>query len=131
MATFTGHNGGISLGANVVAEVKNFSIEETAEPLDDSAMGDSTRTFKQAPITAWSGSAEVHYDPTDTNGQEAMSIGAELTGTFFPVENSAGNRQRQGTIHITSVGEASAMVELVSRTIAFQGSGVLTDTTIA
>jgi len=131
MTAFTGHNGGVSVGANVVAEVKSFSVEETAEPLDATAMGDSTREFLSPNLTQWSGQLEAHYDPGDTNGQGALTVGTTVSLTLFPVQNSTGNEQLAGSAIITSVGQASAVNEVVSRTIQFQGSGVLTRSTIS
>ena len=83
MATHTGSAGTIKIGANAVAELRSFSIEETADTVEDTVMTDTARSFKPT-LTSFSGSADVYWDETDTNGQVALSVGAEVTIGFLP-----------------------------------------------
>jgi len=50
MATFKGSEGTVkvgTIGSNVaVAEIRSYSIEESADTLEDTSMGDSARTYK-------------------------------------------------------------------------------------
>ena len=78
MATFLGKDGVIQIGSNAVAEVRSFSIDETMDTIEDSAMGDTARTFK-AGLKSFSGTADVFFDDTDTSGQGGLTVGTSGT----------------------------------------------------
>ena len=65
MTTHTGSEGTVKVGSNVIAEIRSFSIEETADTLEDTTMGDTARTYKSS-LTSYSGSLDVFWDETDT-----------------------------------------------------------------
>ena len=77
MATHTGSEGTVKVGANTIAEIRSFSIDETGDTLEDTTMGDTARTYKSS-LTSFSGSVDVFYDETDTTGQGALTVGAEI-----------------------------------------------------
>ena len=58
MATHAGSEGIVKVGSNTVAEVRSYSIEETADTLENTSMGDSARTYLSS-LTSWSGSVDV------------------------------------------------------------------------
>ena len=58
MATHTGSEGTVKVGANAIAEIRSYSLEETADTAEDTSMGDSYRTFKTT-LKAWTGSVDV------------------------------------------------------------------------
>ena len=47
MANHKGSEGVVKVGSDTVAEVRDWSLEETADVIEDTSMGDSART-KQA-----------------------------------------------------------------------------------
>ncbi len=72
MATHTGSEGTVRVGAsNAVLEIRSYSVEETADTVEDTSMGDSYRTFKTT-LKGWSGSVDVFWDETDATGQGAL-----------------------------------------------------------
>ena len=66
-----------------MAEVKSYSIDETADTIESTSMGDAAKTFESS-LTSFSGSVECHWDETDTAGQVAMSIGSTITLNLYP-----------------------------------------------
>ena len=40
MATHAGSEGTVKVGSDAIAEIRSFSIEETADTLEDTSMGD-------------------------------------------------------------------------------------------
>ena len=124
MATFLGKEGVVKVGNNAIAEVKSFSITQTAATVEDTVMGDDWATHKPT-IKSWSGSLTCHWDDTDTKGQEALSVGTEVSLTLYPEGNDSGDYQLSGSIIITSVETQAAHDGLVERTLNFQGSGAL------
>ena len=125
MATFRGNSGVVKIGANTVAEVRSFGVTETMDTVDDTGMGDSYRSFKTG-HGSWTATVECMWDDTDTNCQEAMSIGSSVTLNLYPEGAGAGADQIQGTAIVTEIGVAVASEDLVTRSFSLQGSGGIT-----
>jgi hypothetical protein len=131
MATHKGSEGIVKVGSsNVVAEIRSYSIEESADTLEDTSMGDSAKTYK-ASLTSFSGSLDVFWDETDTNGQGALSIGAEVTLNFYPEGDTAGDTYYTGSAIVTGVSRTASYDGLVEASISVQGNGALTESTVA
>ena len=46
MATFSGSGGVVKAGGNAIGEIRSFTVDQTGDTVEDTAMGDSTRSFK-------------------------------------------------------------------------------------
>lgn len=125
MANHTGVDGVVKVGANAVAEVRDWSINETADTIEDTTMNDTSKTF-QVGLKSWSGSLNAFWDETDTNGQEALGVGDSVTLNLYPEGATTGDQYATGTALITSVGVAVPTNGMITRSIGFQGTGVLT-----
>jgi hypothetical protein len=132
MATHTGSEGTVRVGANAIAEIRSYSVEETSDTAEDTSMGDSYRTFKTT-LKGWSGSVDVFWDETDTNGQNLLIPGAEVTVNFFPEGASAGTSERyySGTAIVTGKTVTGSFDGMVESTITLQGNGTLSFLTLA
>lgn len=129
MATHTGSEGTVKVGSNAVAEIRSFSLEETADTLDDTTMGDTARTYKSS-LTTFTGSLDVYWDETDTTGQGALTIGASVTLNVYPEGDTSGDTYYSGTAIVTGVTRSASFDGLVEASISVQGSGALTETTV-
>lgn len=129
MATHTGSEGTVKVGANTIAEIRSFSIDETGDTLEDTTMGDTARTYKSS-LTSFSGSVDVFYDETDTTGQGALTVGAEITINAYPEGDTAGDTYKSGSAIVTGVSLTSSFDGMVESSITFQGNGALTTTTV-
>ena len=129
MATHTGSEGTVKVGSNAVAEIRSFSLEETADTLDDTTMGDAARTYKSS-LTTFTGSLDVYWDETDTSGQGALTIGASVTLNVYPEGDTSGDTYYSGTAIVTGVTRSASFDGLVEASISVQGSGALTETTV-
>lgn len=130
MATHKGSEGVIKVGANSVAEIRSYSIDETADTLEDTSMGDSARTYKPS-LTSFTGSMDVFWDETDTNGQGALSIGSEVTLNVYPEGDTSGDTYYTGTAIVTGVTRSASFDGLVEASISVQGSGSLSESTVS
>jgi predicted secreted protein len=130
MATHAGSEGTVKVGSNAIAEIRSFSIEETAETLEDTSMGDTARTYK-ASLTTYTGSLDVLYDETDTTGQGALTVGAEVTLNLYPEGDTTGDVELTGSAIVTSRSISSSFDGLVEMSISVQGNGALTTTTVS
>ena len=128
MATHLGKEGTVQVGSNAIAEIRGFSIDETIDVVEDTSMGDSSKTYL-AYIKEFSGTVDVLYDETDTNGQTALSLGSSVTLNFAPEGTSSGDVKLTGTAIVTGKSITSSFDGLVESTITVQGTGGLTTTT--
>jgi predicted secreted protein len=129
MATHKGSEGVVKVGANTVAEVRSWTVAESADTLEDTSMGDTARTFKSS-LTTFTGSLDVFWDETDTTGQGALSIGAEVTFAVYPEGDASTDTYYTGTAIVTEVSRTAAFDGLVEASVSLQGTGALTETTV-
>lgn len=130
MAIHKGSEGKVNVGANIIAEIRSYSIEETADTLEDTVMGDSARTYLPS-LTSWSGSVDVYWDETDTTGQGALTIGAEVELNFYlEGADAAGDTYYTGDAIVTGITRSASFDGLVEASISVQGTGALTSDTV-
>ena len=125
MATFLGKGGTVQVGANDIAEIRSYSIDETTDVVEDTSMGDASKTYLVS-IKDFSGSVDVLYDETDTNGQTALSVGSSVTLNFAPEGTGSGAVKLTGTALVTGKSVSASYDGLVESSITVQGTGGLT-----
>jgi hypothetical protein len=128
MATHTGSEGTIKIGADVVGELRSFSLESTAETIEDTSMGDTNRSYKVG-LKTFTGTASVYFDETDA-GQILLVAGAEITLNVYPEGASSGDTFYTGSAIVTGKTINSSFDGMVEAEISFQGNGALTESTI-
>tara|TARA_R110000772_G_scaffold246780_1_gene360506 strand:+ start:175 stop:570 length:396 start_codon:yes stop_codon:yes gene_type:complete len=131
MATFKGNDGvvklGTSGGTNIVGEVKSYSLEHTADTIEDTKMGDGARTYK-ASLKSFSGSLDVFWDDTDTDGQGAFVVGNEIEVNLYPAGVS--DTYYSGSAIVTGVSRTGSFDGMIEASLSIQGNGDLTTTTV-
>ena len=131
MANHTGSEGVVKVGSsNTVAEVREWSLTESADTIEDTSMGDSARTRK-AGLTSASGSLTCYWDETDTNGQGAMTVGSEVTLNLYPEGATSGDTYASLSAIITEAGVSASFDGMVEATFAFEANGAVTWDTVA
>lgn len=130
MSTHTGSEGAVYVGANQVAEVRSYSLEQQADTIEDTTMGDTDRTYKLG-LKSFSGSMDVYWDETDTNGQGALSNGASVTLNVYPEGNTSSDTYYTGSAIVTGVTRSGSFDGMVEASITVQGTGALTESTVA
>jgi|TARA_R100001015_G_C4633330_1_gene198142 hypothetical protein len=128
MATFSGSAGVVKAGGNAIGEITSFSVEQTADTIEDTSMGDSAKTYKSS-LTSFTASVDARFDDTDT-AQTAMTIGSSLAFLFQPEGSGSGAYQLSGTGIVTGVSQSQAHDGLVERSFSVQGTGALTIGTV-
>lgn len=129
MATHAGKEGLVKVGTNTVAEVRTWTINTTGDVIEDTAMGDTARTYL-AGLTAADASIDVFWDETDTNGQVALAPGSSVTLVLYPEGADAGDTYYTGTAIVTSKSITGSFDGMVEATIAATYSGAVTTTTV-
>lgn len=128
MAVHTGSEGTVKVGANTIAEIRSFSIEESHDAIEKTAMGDSYRSFSTG-LLSWSGSVECYWDETDATGQGALDVGSSVTLNLYPEGASTGDTFFTGTCLISGKSISSTADGMVEASYSVQGSGGLTEST--
>ena len=129
MATHKGSEGIIKSGANTVAEVRSYTINLTADTLEDTTMGDSARTYLPS-LTSWNASVEAFWDETDTTGQGTFVVGSTVTLNVYPEGSTSGDNYYSGTAIITGVTVTGSFDGMVEASFSLQGTGALSNTSV-
>lgn len=133
MATLTGNNGAVSLNGRSVLAVRNFSIEMTADTIETTVMkGGGARTYVNG-LSAFSGSADVYFDPADFDaGETTFNPTTGLVGApgvavklFIELDETGTNPDKAftGNVIVTGYTVNSTMDGMVEGSISFQGTG--------
>jgi predicted secreted protein len=134
MAILTGNQGAIAIDDDTgtpqtVAEVRSYSIETTADTIENSKMGSATRSYVKG-LSSFSGSADVYWDPTHfTDADLNPTVGAVgaankiVTLTIYPVGSGV---KWQGEVLVTGYSVTGSFDGLIEASISFQGTGAIT-----
>lgn len=128
MATHAGSEGTVKVGANAIAEIRSFSVSETADTIEDTTMGDAARTYKPS-LKSFNGSLDVYWDESDTTGQGALTVGSEVTIGFYPEGTTTGDKYYTGSAIVTGLTVNSSFDGMVEASITIQGTGALSFST--
>jgi len=129
MATHAGSEGTVKSGANAIAEIRSFSLEESADTIEDTTMGDASRTYLTG-LKTFSGSVDVFWDETDTDGQVSFAVGSSVTLAVYPEGDTSGDTFYSGTAIVTGRTITSSFDGMVEASFTLQGTGALTASTV-
>tara|TARA_Y100000592_G_scaffold93136_1_gene155881 strand:- start:772 stop:1158 length:387 start_codon:yes stop_codon:yes gene_type:complete len=128
MATHHGKEGVVKAGGSGIGELTGFTLETTADVVEDTALTDATKSFL-AGRTSFSGSLDMNYDETDSP-QQTLTVGSSIDFILLPEGNSSGDESFTGSGIITSMSVTNGMDAVITRTVNFQGTGTLTRGTV-
>ena len=129
MSTHKGAEGLVKVGSATVAEVRTWTINTSAETLEDTAMGDTARTYLSG-LTSADASLDVFWDETDTAGQTALTPGASVTLVLYPEGASSGDTYYCGTAIVTSKSITGSFDGMVEASISAQYTGAVSTATV-
>lgn len=125
MAVGHGLAGVMKIGVNTVLAVQNIKVGTKIELVSKAVMGDTDETsltgLKSGTITM-----DVLYDPADTTGQEAMTIGASATLVVNPQGTASGKKNLSAPVIIESMDIDIPMGNAVKRSIGARINGAVT-----
>ena len=128
MATHHGKEGVVKAGGTAIGEITGFTLETTADVVEDTELSDATKSFV-AGRTSFSGSLEMSYDESDSP-QQTLTVGSSIAFILLPEGNASGDEKFSGSGIITGMSVNNSMDAIVSRTVTFQGTGALTRATV-
>ena len=134
MATYTGHSGVVSVGGNAVAEVKDYSLEITANTVDATTLNntaDAGWTRSKVVNRSWTVSINCFFDDAAANGQIEMqnemmqAASAMLANDGVTISCAGGGQTFSGSVLITSISETVSGDGLIEVSFTATGLGAL------
>lgn len=144
MASYTGHDGVVKFndtdagigGLNPIGNLRNFTIEQTQDVIETTAMGTSNiRTYKPG-LSTFTFSGDVFFDESDVIQDKIDDLvtktGEGSTASFevYPAGEDSGRRKLSGDMIVTSFSITSSVDGMVEASFAAQGTGALTIGTV-
>jgi predicted secreted protein len=124
MATHTGSEGTIKVATTTVGELRSYTLEQTADTIEDTSLGDTSRTYKTA-LKGWSGSASLFFDEADA-GQLLLVLGTSIALKVYPEGASSGDKYYYGDAIITGSNISASFDGMVEAEVTFTGTGAIT-----
>ena len=128
MATHHGKEGVVTAGGTGVGELTGFTLETTADVVEDTALTDATKSFLVG-RTSFSGTLEMSYDETDSP-QQTLTAGSSISFVLLPEGNASGDESFTGTGIVTGMSVSIPLDGITTRSVTFQGTGALTRGTV-
>jgi hypothetical protein len=134
MATIYGNNAEVKVSSTAVGEVKSWSLSISRDTIEDTSMGDDSKTFVYGKASA-SGTIEVHFD--DDDSAQGTLRDAVLNGTTVSLSLYTADSATSGTDYYTctallsSTDVSAEMDSIESRTYNFTVSGAVTASAVA
>ena len=132
MATKTGSSGVVKIAADggsvaVVGEVRTFSIETSADTIEDSVMGDNARTYL-AGLESSTVSIECYWDDSDAQQLE-LDGRNDIDFEIYPTGTATGEKYYTGGGIVTSKSISTSFDGMVEASFSVQVSGAVTEAT--
>ena len=132
MATNKGSSGVVKIAANggsvaVVGEVRSYSIDETADTVEDTVMGDTVRTYLPS-LTSATLSVDAYWDDADAQ-QLILDTGADIDWEIYPTGTGTGEKYYSGGGVVTGKTITAAFDGMVEASFSVQVSGAVTEAT--
>jgi predicted secreted protein len=128
MAAISGNSGVVKIGSGTLGEVRNFTVETSADVFDSSCIGTEWRTHAPG-LKDWNAQIEAFFDDFDT--QAGLVIGATVALELYPGGTEAGKQKLAGSGVITAISVSVAHDALVTVNATIEGAGALARSTVA
>ena len=124
MATHHGKEGVVKAGGTGIGELTGFTLETTADVVEDTQLSDSTKSFL-AGRSSFSGTLEMSYDETDSP-QQTLTAGTSISFVLGAEGDGSGDEIFSGSGIITGMSVNVGLDAVTTRSVTFQGTGTLT-----
>jgi hypothetical protein len=130
MATHKGSSGVVKIAVNdgsvaAVGEVRSFSIDETADTIEDTVMGDSVKSYlgslKDATLTI-----DALWDDLDAQ-QLVLDTAVDIDWEIHPTGTGSGEKYYAGGGLVTAKTISASYDGLVEASFSIQCSGAITE----
>jgi len=129
MASHTSAQGTVTIGGNVVAELRSMSLETSAEIIDATTITSAAK-IKKAGTVSFTGSIDCFWDETDTNAQITLIEGATVAVVYLFEGNTSGDYSYSFSALVNSVSISASVDGMVEASFSFEGTGAITRGTV-
>jgi predicted secreted protein len=130
MAAVAGYGGKVMVGANAVAQVRNWNADIQREEIDATHMNDGVGGWRSyiSGLGSGTGSMDVNWNMSDTNGQLVLQNAVLTPPETAPVVKLYTNSSNYytGSIIVTSVNVSVGTDGLAEATVNFRFTGAVT-----
>jgi len=132
MATTTGSSGVVKVATSggsvaVVGEVRSYTFDGGSDPIEDSVMGDSARSYK-AGLKTNTLTVECYWDEADAP-QGVLDERASVDFELYPTGTGTGETYFSGGGIVTSRSITASFDGMVEASFSIQCSGAVTEAT--
>lgn len=133
MTVYTGNAGVVKLDDDAgvlqtVAEVRSYSIETTADTIENTVMGDATRQYVKG-ISTFSGTADVFWDPDHFTVEDMNptvgTVGATNKIVTLEIYPTGSGDKWSGEVLVTGYTVNGSFDGMIEASFSFQGTGSL------
>lgn len=128
MATHLGKEGVLNAATLTVAQVRGYSLNETAAQVDSTVMGLDWTTSKST-LKSWSVSGELFWDDSD-GGQGSLTVGSTVTLALYPYGMASSSEYRQGSANVEAFDITARHDGMVEASFSAKGTGALSTLTV-
>jgi predicted secreted protein len=123
-----GRVGSVRISSTTIGELRNYSLSNSSDTVEDTIIGDTFRTRK-ATLRSWSVSGDVYWDPVDA-GQVLVTVGSAVTVNLYPMGLGASASYYQGAGIVTKFDVSGSFDGMVEGSISIEGNGTLSSLTV-
>ena len=127
MANHLGREGVVKLSSTTIGELRNYSLAQSSDVVEDSTIGDTFRT-RRATLKTWSVSGDLYWDLADA-GQVLLTVGSSVTVNLYPMGTTSATYYSGGGI-VTKYDVSAAFDGMVEGSISIEGNGTLSVLTV-
>tara|TARA_S200002703_G_scaffold78217_2_gene67353 strand:- start:2107 stop:2499 length:393 start_codon:yes stop_codon:yes gene_type:complete len=121
--TVKGSAGVVTIAGQALGEIRSFSIEESADTIEDTSMGDTHKSYLSS-LKGFTASIDALFDEDDV-GQAELTIGTSVACIFRSEGTGSDLMERSGTGIVTGITINQAYDGLVETSFTLQGTGSL------
>ena len=129
MAAVAGYGGKVAVGTSDVAQVRNWNADIQREEVDTTHMHDGAGGWRSfiSGLGAGTGTMDVNWDMTDTNGQKALQNAVLNPPSTPPVVKLYvdGTHYYSGSVIVTNVSPSVGVDGLAEASINFRFTGAV------
>jgi len=119
---YKGCEGVVIINGLTIVELSAFSIDQSANPVDSSVLGNSGFKEVKPGQSSWSGTIDVFYDPDDS-GILAMVLNTIVAVQMYPAGSDTGKTEYSGNALVTSISTPVETEGVISQSISIEGTG--------
>ena len=128
MANHLVREGTLMFTSTTIGELRNYSLSQSSDVVEDTVIGDLSRTRK-ATLKTWALSGDVYWDLADA-GQILCTVGSSVTANLYLAGIAAATTYYSGGGIVTKFDVSGSFDGMIDGSITIEGNGALSTLTV-